>query len=144
MNTDKENSPSETNKATKTHEKKNPLTRIGLITFLALGIGLLAFVDPNDTQAQVCLLPDARITINPDESRVTNRITSTFRPSAALANPVTAAALRKGAISAGTWLVAVAVEWGAHGFMDRMDKSAAVQDEKAITTVNGARWLSNE
>ena len=58
-------------------------------------------------------------------------------PVVVVAKPV----LKKGAIKAGTWLVAVALEWGIH---ELMDKFAKIEDEKATATVHGARWLSNE
>ncbi len=99
------------------------------------------------------LVPDARITINSDGTRVTNRINPrtlqaipNTQPSAVLnpvvVNPVTGAALRKGAIKGGKWLIAVLAEYGVHSAIDRV--LANNRDQKATTTVHGSRWLSHE
>ena len=94
---------------------------------------------------------DARITINSDGTRVTNRVNPrtlqaipNTQPSAVLnpvvVNPITGAALRKGAIKGGKWLIAVLAEYGVHSAIDRV--LANNRDQKATVTVHGSRWLS--
>ena len=96
---------------------------------------------------------DARITVNSDGTRVTNRVNPrtlqaipNTQPSAVLnpvvVNPVTGAALRKGAIKGGKWLIAVLAEYGVHSAIDRV--LANNRDQKATATVHGAQWVSNE
>ena len=98
-------------------------------------------------------MPDARITINSDGTRVTNRVNPrtlqaipNTQPSAVLnpvvANPVTGAAIRRGAIKGGEWLIAVLAEYGVHSALDQVFKNN--RDQIARVTVHGSRWLSHE
>ena len=59
-------------------------------------------------------------------------------PVVVVAKPV----LKKGAIVAGKWLIAVLAEYGVHTALDRVFQNNKDQEANAI--VHGARWLSNE
>ena len=59
-------------------------------------------------------------------------------PVVVVAKPV----LKKGAILAGKWLIAVLAEYGVHTALDRVFQNN--KDQEAYVTVHGAQWLSNE
>ena len=59
-------------------------------------------------------------------------------PVVVVAKPV----LKKGAIVAGKWLIAVLAEYGVHSALDRVFQNN--KDQEAYVTVQGALWLSNE
>ena len=59
-------------------------------------------------------------------------------PVVVVAKPV----LKKGAIVAGKWLIAVLAEYGVHTALDRVFQNN--KDQEANVTVKGARWASNE
>ncbi len=59
-------------------------------------------------------------------------------PVVVVAKPV----LKKGAIVAGKWLIAVLAEYGVHSALDRVFQNN--KDQEAYVTVHGAHWLSNE
>ena len=50
--------------------------------------------------------------------------------------------LKKGAILAGKWLIAVLAEYGVHSALDRVFQNNKDQEANAI--VHGAKWVSNE
>ena len=59
-------------------------------------------------------------------------------PVVVVAKPV----LKKGAIVAGKWLIAVLAEYGVHTALDRVFQNN--KDQEANVTVHGSRWLSHE
>ena len=59
-------------------------------------------------------------------------------PVVVVAKPV----LKKGAILAGKWLIAVLAEYGVHTALDKVFQNNKDQEANAI--VHGARWLTNE
>ena len=59
-------------------------------------------------------------------------------PVVVVAKPV----LKRGAVVAGKWLIAVLAEYGVHSALDRVFQNN--KDQEANVTVHGALWLSNE
>lgn len=59
-------------------------------------------------------------------------------PIVVVAKPV----LKRGAVVAGKWLIAVLAEYGVHSALDRVFQNN--KDQEAYVTVQGALWLSNE
>ena len=77
-------------------------------------------------------------------SRTVVPTSRTIQP-AAVPPPVVVVAkpiLKRGAIEAGKWLIAVLAEYGVHTALDKVFQNNKGQEANAI--VHGARWLSNE
>ena len=141
----------------KTPPIPNPIgKRIGKfwITALLATATALSTIPIEQAQAADSPTPEIAQTQPPDFDVITERLLAvgpnlfvqqiTYSP-AAVPPPIVVVAkpvLKKGAIVAGKWLVAVLAEYGVHTAIDKVFEDTEGQEAKV--TVKGVRWVSNE